>query len=65
MLLTDKTKVDLLKSLHPVRSGVKYEHHTITVNHGVGCEMVWDCFVGSGPGQLAVMDGTMNSALEP
>ena len=25
--------------------------------------MVWGCFAASGPGKLAVIDGTMNSAL--
>ncbi len=25
--------------------------------------MVWSCFAASGPGQLVIIDGTMNSAL--
>ena len=32
-----------------------------TVKHGGGSVMVWGCFPASGPGQLVVIDGTMNS----
>ncbi len=32
-----------------------------SVNHGGGSIMVWACFAASGPGQLAIIDGTMNS----
>ncbi len=31
--------------------------------HGGGSVMVWGCFAASGPGWLAIIDGTMNSAL--
>ncbi len=34
-----------------------------TVKHGAGSVMVWGCFAASGPGWLAIIDGTMNSAL--
>ncbi len=34
-----------------------------TVKHGGGSVMVGGCFAASGPGQLAIIDGTMNSAL--
>ncbi len=34
-----------------------------TVKHGGGTVMVWGCFAASGPGRLAIIDGTMNSAL--
>ncbi len=35
-----------------------------TVKHGGGGSvMVWGCFAASGPGRLAIIDGTMNSAL--
>ena len=34
-----------------------------TVKHGGGSVMVWGCFAASGPGQLAVIDGKMNSAV--
>jgi hypothetical protein len=34
-----------------------------TVKHGGGSVMVWGCFAASGPGQLALIEGTMNSAL--
>ncbi len=32
------------------------------VKHGGG-SVVWGCLAASGPGQLAIIDGTMNSAL--
>ncbi len=34
-----------------------------TVKHGGGSVMVWGCFAASGPGWLAIIDGTINSAL--
>ncbi len=34
-----------------------------TVKHGGGSVMVWGCFAASGTGRLAIIDGTMNSAL--
>ncbi len=34
-----------------------------TVKHGGSSVMVWGCFTASGPGRLAIIDGTMNSAL--
>ncbi len=34
-----------------------------TVKHGGGSVMLWGCFAASGPGWLALIDGTMNSAL--
>ncbi len=34
-----------------------------TVKHGGGSVMVWGCFAASEPGRLAIIDGTMNSAL--
>lgn len=34
-----------------------------TVKHGGGSVMVSGCFAASGPGQLAVIDGTINSGL--
>ncbi len=34
-----------------------------TVKHGGGSVMVWGCIAASGPGWLAIIDGTMNSAL--
>ncbi|KAF7643297.1 hypothetical protein LDENG_00242120, partial [Lucifuga dentata] len=55
ILWTDETKVELFafqkKNIIP------------TVKHGGGSVMVWGCFAASGPGRLAVIDGTMNSAL--
>ncbi|KAK3569659.1 hypothetical protein QTP86_002643 [Hemibagrus guttatus] len=34
-----------------------------TVKYGGGSVMVWGCFADSGPGKLAVINGTMNSAV--
>ncbi|KAK3571484.1 hypothetical protein QTP86_012631 [Hemibagrus guttatus] len=34
-----------------------------TVKYGGGSVMVWGCFAASGPGRLAVLNGTMNSAV--
>ncbi len=57
-----------LNFLCPIASGVKPTQHLIkkniipTVKHG-GSVMVWGCFAASGPGWLAIIDGTMNSAL--
>ncbi len=34
-----------------------------TVKHGGGSVMFWVCFAASEPGRLAIIDGTMNSAL--
>ncbi len=33
------------------------------MKHGDGSIMVWACFAASGPGQPAIIDGTMNSEL--
>uniref|UniRef100_A0A8C2L0A5 Transposase n=1 Tax=Cyprinus carpio TaxID=7962 RepID=A0A8C2L0A5_CYPCA len=35
----------------------------LTVKYGGGSVMVWGCFAASGPGRLAVINGTMNSAV--
>ncbi len=34
-----------------------------TVKYGGDSVMVWGCFAASGPGRLAVINGTMNSAV--
>ncbi|KAI4897281.1 hypothetical protein NFI96_024651 [Prochilodus magdalenae] len=34
-----------------------------TVKYGGGSVMVWGCLAASGPGRLAVINGTMNSAV--
>ncbi|KAK3522610.1 hypothetical protein QTP86_027195 [Hemibagrus guttatus] len=44
----------LPKSAATTHPGVKY---------GGGSVMVWGCFAASGPGRLAVINGTMNSAV--
>ncbi len=52
----------------PITSGVKtntafYKKNTIPTVKQSGRVMVWGCFAASGPGRLAIIDGTMNSAL--
>ncbi len=59
-------KLNFLEGACPVTSGVKPTQHCNiipTVKHGGGSVMVWGCFAASGPGRLAIIDGTMNSAL--
>uniref|UniRef100_A0A8D3CW52 Uncharacterized protein n=1 Tax=Scophthalmus maximus TaxID=52904 RepID=A0A8D3CW52_SCOMX len=54
-LWSDETKVELFgrckKNIIP------------TVKYGGGSVMVWGCFAASGPGRLAVINGTMSSAV--
>lgn len=64
-----RQKLNFLKGVHPVTSDVRLTQHFIknniipTVIHGGVSVMVWGCFAASEPGRLAVIDGTMNSAL--
>uniref|UniRef100_A0A9J7YNC4 Transposase Tc1-like domain-containing protein n=1 Tax=Cyprinus carpio carpio TaxID=630221 RepID=A0A9J7YNC4_CYPCA len=66
---TDETKVELFGRCvsHYVwcKSNTAFQKKNIipTVKYGGGSVMVWDCFAASGPGRLAVMNGTMNSAV--
>ncbi|MEE6515924.1 hypothetical protein FKM82_025084 [Ascaphus truei] len=34
-----------------------------TVKHGSGGVMIWACFAATGPGNLAVIESTMNSSV--
>ncbi|KAK3569335.1 hypothetical protein QTP86_026814 [Hemibagrus guttatus] len=67
-LWTDKTKIELFgRSVsHYVwrKSNTAFQKKNIipTVKYGGGSVMVWGCFAASGPGRLAVINGTMNSA---
>ena len=69
VLWTDESKVELFG-----RHGPRYvwrkpntafhsKNLIPTVKHGGGSVMVWGCFAASGPGRLAIIEGTMNSAL--
>lgn len=40
-----------------------YKKNISTVKYDGSTGMVWGCFPASGPGQLAIIDGPMNSAL--
>ncbi len=44
-------------------TGFHQKNIILTVKHGGGSVTVWGCFADSGPGWLAIIDGTMNSAL--
>ncbi|KAK3569879.1 hypothetical protein QTP86_006755 [Hemibagrus guttatus] len=63
-----RQKLNFLEGLCPITSGVKsnnaFQKKIIpTVKYGGGSVMVWGCFAASGPGRLAVINGTMNSAV--
>ncbi|KAK3515289.1 hypothetical protein QTP70_013482 [Hemibagrus guttatus] len=68
-LWTDETKIELFgRSVsHYVwhKSNTTFQKKNIipTVKYGGGSVMVWGCFAASGPGRLAVINGTMNSAV--
>ena len=69
ILWTDETKVELFGRCASryiwCKTNTAFHKKNIipTVKHGGGSVMVWGCFAASGPGRLAVIDGTMNSAL--
>ncbi|KAK3528161.1 hypothetical protein QTP86_023883, partial [Hemibagrus guttatus] len=44
-------------------AGMRKKNIIPTVKYGGGSVMVWGCFAASGPGRLAVINGTMNSAV--
>ncbi|KAK3537280.1 hypothetical protein QTP70_006990 [Hemibagrus guttatus] len=68
-LWTDEGNIELFgKSVsHYVwrKSNTAFQKKNIipTVKYGGGSVMVWGCFAASGPGRLAVINGTMNSAV--
>ncbi|KAK3556190.1 hypothetical protein QTP70_005587 [Hemibagrus guttatus] len=68
-LWTDKRNIELFgRSLsHYVwhKSNTAFQKKNIipTVKYGGGSVMVWGCFAASGPGRLAVINGTMNSSV--
>ncbi|KAK3509719.1 hypothetical protein QTP70_008457 [Hemibagrus guttatus] len=68
-LWTDKTNIELFgRSVsHYVwrKSNTAFQKKNIipTVKYGGGSVMVWGCFAASGPGRLAVINGTINSAV--
>ncbi len=65
-----RQKLNFLECVCPITSGIKpiqdfmKKNIIPTVKHGGGSVMVWGCFAASGPGWLAIIDGTMNSALD-
>ncbi|KAK3564765.1 hypothetical protein QTP86_025281 [Hemibagrus guttatus] len=68
-LWTDETNIELFgRSVsHYVwrKSNTAFQKKNITptVKYGGGSVMVWGCSAASGPGRLAVINGTMNSAV--
>ncbi len=71
ILWTDETKVELFGRCvsryirHKINTAFQKKKIIPTFKHGGGSVMVWGCFAASGPGWLAIIDGTMNSALYP
>ncbi len=69
ILWTDETKVELFGRCvscyiwRKTNTTFNKKNIILTVKHGGGSVMVWGCFAASGPGWLAIIDGTMNSAL--
>ena len=69
VLWTDESKVELFG--HQNRRHVWRKQNTAfqgknlipTVKHGGGSVMVWGCFAAAGPGQLTIIESTMNSAV--
>ncbi len=64
ILWTDETKVELFGRCVCRKTNTAFHKKNIipTVKHGGGSVMAWGCFAASGPGWLAIIDGTMNSA---
>ncbi|KAK3536221.1 hypothetical protein QTP86_000202 [Hemibagrus guttatus] len=48
---------------HKSNTAFQKKNIILTVKYGGGSVMVWGCFAASGPGRLAVINGTMNSAV--
>ena len=67
VLWTDETNIELFgkTTQHYIwrRKGTAYHHENIipTIKYGGGNIMIWACFAASGPGQLATIQGKMNS----
>ena len=67
ILWSDETKIELFgrnENRYVWRTeGSAFQEQNIipTVKHGGGSIMVWGCFAASGPGQLANVEGIMNS----
>ncbi|KAK3522302.1 hypothetical protein QTP86_001995 [Hemibagrus guttatus] len=68
-LWTNETKIELFgRSVshyvwHKSNTAFQKKNITPTVKYGGGSVMVWGCSAASGPGRLAVINGTMNSAV--
>lgn len=65
---TDETKVEFLEGVLRYtwrKSDMAHQKKKITlkVKSGCGSVMVWVCLAASGPGRLAAVNGTMNSAV--
>lgn len=69
VLWTDESKIELFG--HQSRGHVWRKPNTAfqeknlipTVKHGGGSVMVWGCFAAAGPGQLTIIESTMNSTV--
>ncbi|MGH0164696.1 UNVERIFIED_CONTAM: hypothetical protein FKN15_069900 [Acipenser sinensis] len=56
-------KWNFLADMGPVMSGENQTLHSTVRTSWGGSVIVWGCFAASGPGRLAIIEGTMNSAL--
>lgn len=69
VLWTDESKIELFSYNHQRyvwrKKNTAFEHKNLvpTVKHGGGSIMVWGCFSSKGPGQLALIDGRMDSVM--
>lgn len=69
ILWTDESKIELFGTCAARyiwrKNGTAFDKKNMmpTVKHGGGNVMVWGCFAASGPGQLVVIEGKMNSAV--
>ena len=56
-----KLQLSCLDGTHNTMCGEKHQNLIPTVKYGGGSIMVWGCFAASGPGELAIINGKMNS----
>ncbi len=59
----DETKIELIGLNEKLLFSTLLKNRIPSVKHGGGSIMAWACFAASWPGQLAIIDGRMNSEL--
>uniref|UniRef100_A0A9J8B3Q1 Transposase n=1 Tax=Cyprinus carpio carpio TaxID=630221 RepID=A0A9J8B3Q1_CYPCA len=69
VLWTDESKIELFGHRNRghvwCKSNTAFQERNLipTVKHGGGSVLVWGCFAAAGPGQLTVIESTMNSTV--